>query len=63
MATKGQPAVEQHMHRGFPWNPQTSVNRLAKGKYAAICESACAAKMDQYLAEHAKIMQLPGGKS
>ena len=63
MATKGQPAVEQHTHRGFPWNPQTSVNRLAKGKYAAVCESACAAKMDQYLAEHAKIIQLPGGKN
>src|SRR5262245_54022189 len=63
MATTGQPAVEQHMHRGFPWNPQTSVNRIAKGKYAAICESACAAKMDQSLAAHAKLIQLPGGKS
>ncbi|HET8564553.1 MAG TPA: ABC transporter substrate-binding protein, partial [Candidatus Binatia bacterium] len=63
MATKGQPAVEQYMHRGFPWNPQTSAYRLAQGKYAAICDSACAAKMDQYLAEHAKIIQLPGGKN
>jgi ABC-type Fe3+ transport system substrate-binding protein len=62
MATKGQPAVEQYLARGFPWNPQTSAYRHAKGKYAAVCDSSCAAKMDQYLAEHAKIIQLPGGK-
>jgi ABC-type Fe3+ transport system substrate-binding protein len=63
MATKGQPAVEQYMRRGFPWNPQASAFPLAKGKYAAVCDSACAAKMNQYLAEHAKIIQLPGGKN
>ena len=62
MATKGQPAVEEHMDRGFPWNPETSAYRLAKGKYAAICDHNCAAKMDQYLEEHAKLVQLPGGK-
>jgi hypothetical protein len=54
--------VEQYLARGFPWNPQTSAYRHAKGKYVAVCESSCAAKMDQYLAEHAKIIQLPGGK-
>ena len=62
MATKGQPAVEKYLARGFPWNPQTGAYRHAKGKYVAVCESSCAAKMDQYLAEHAKIIQLPGGK-
>ncbi|MBI2988154.1 MAG: ABC transporter substrate-binding protein [Deltaproteobacteria bacterium] len=63
MATQGQPAVEEHMHRGFPWNPKTGSYSLAKGKYAAICDSGCAAKMGQYLQEHAKIVQLPGGKN
>jgi ABC-type Fe3+ transport system substrate-binding protein len=62
MATKGQPAVEEHMDRGFPWNPKTGAFQLAKGKYAAICDPGCAAKMDQYLEEHAKLVQLPGGK-
>jgi ABC-type Fe3+ transport system substrate-binding protein len=62
MATKGQPAVEKYLARGFPWNPQTGAYRHAKGKYVAVCDSSCAAKMDQYLAEHAKIIQLPGGK-
>lgn len=62
MATKGQPAVEEYMDRGFPWNPQTSAYKLAKGKYAAICDHNCAAKMDQYLEEHGQLIQLPGGK-
>ena len=60
IATKGQPEVEKHMDRGFPWNPSTSAYALAKGKYAAICDPACADKTDQYLAEHAKILGLPG---
>jgi len=62
MATKGQPAVEEYMDRGFPWNPKTGAFQLAKGKYVAICDPGCAAKMDQYLEEHAKLVQLPGGK-
>jgi ABC-type Fe3+ transport system substrate-binding protein len=62
MATKGQAAVEEHMDRGFPWNPKTGSFELAKGKYAAICDAGCAARMDYYLEEHAKLVQLPGGR-
>jgi ABC-type Fe3+ transport system substrate-binding protein len=62
-ATKGQPLVEKHTDRGFPWSPGTESHTLAKGKYAAVCEATCAAKMDEYLAEHAKLLGLPGGKS
>ncbi len=60
IASKGQPAVEKYMDRGFPWNPNTSAYPLAKGKYAAICGPACADKTDQYLAEHSQILGLPG---
>ncbi|HWP56993.1 MAG TPA: ABC transporter substrate-binding protein [Candidatus Acidoferrales bacterium] len=62
MATKGQPAVEKYMDRGFPWNPNTGAYPLAKGKYAAICGPDCADKTDQYLEEHARILGLPGVK-
>ena len=62
-ATKGQPIVEKHTDRGFPWSPGTESYTLAKGKYAAVCEATCATKMDEYLAEHAKILQLPTGKN
>jgi ABC-type Fe3+ transport system substrate-binding protein len=62
MATKGQPAVEEFMDRGFPWNPNTGAYALAKGKYAAVCGPACADKTDQYLEEHARLLGLPGQK-
>jgi ABC-type Fe3+ transport system substrate-binding protein len=62
MATKGQPAVEEFMDRGFPWNPNTGAYPLAKGKYVAICGPDCADKTDQYLAEHARLLGLPGQK-
>jgi ABC-type Fe3+ transport system substrate-binding protein len=62
VATKGQPAVEKYMDRGFPWSPNTGAYALAKGKYAAICGPECADKTDKYLEEHAKILGLPGRK-
>ena len=55
------PAALCHLGRDH-WSPGTESYALAKGKYAAVCEATCATKMDEYLAEHAKILQLPTGK-
>jgi ABC-type Fe3+ transport system substrate-binding protein len=60
MASKGQDALGKYAFRSFPWNPNTPIYALAKGKYVAICEVECINRSDQYEKEVADILKLPG---
>ena len=58
VATKG----EQPAYREFPWNPGSRKAPLVKGKYAAVCDVECLKRSEEYDAEHARILKLPGAK-
>lgn len=60
LSTQGQPLLEKHAYRGFPWDPNGRKYPLAKGKYVAICEVQCLLKSGDYDQEHARILGLPG---
>jgi hypothetical protein len=60
LASKGQPLVEKHAYRGFPWVLNSGMHSLARGKYAAICDLNCLSNLQQYTSEHAAILKLPG---
>lgn len=60
LATKGQPYVEKYGYRGFPWDQTSRKYSLVKGKHVAICDVDCLLKKDQYIFEHAEILNLPG---
>jgi iron(III) transport system substrate-binding protein len=60
LATKGQPLMEKYAYRGSPSDPGGRKFPLARGKYGAVCDTACIAKTAEYDREHAKILGLPG---
>jgi ABC-type Fe3+ transport system substrate-binding protein len=60
LSTRGQPLLEKHAYRGFPWDPNGRKFPLAQGKYVAICEVQCLQKSGEYDQEHARILGLPG---
>lgn len=60
LGTKAQPLVEKSGYRGMPWDPGTRKYPLAKGKYVAVCDSACLRGTEEYQKQHADILKLPG---
>ena len=62
LATRAQPLVDKESHRGAPWDASSRKYPLVKGKYIAVCGVDCLLKKDEYLAEHSRILGLPGAK-